>query len=975
MPARSSSGPRPREETRATATAEPSRRWACPAGVPVVGADKIAASSPCLAHNRSMGESAGRSAVAGPGIVGREPERARLEAFVASVPSGARALLVRGEPGIGKTVLWRSAVAAGREAGYTVLVTRPAEEEMPLALAALADLFEGRELGATALAADTGPLARGRAVLGALRGLAAEGPVLVAIDDLQWLDTASSRTLRFALRRLDQEPVGVLGAVRSGSDPDDPLAIQSTLPPGRSDSIDLGPLTVSALRGVVAGVVDAIPLPTLRRIHEVSGGNPLYAIELARTLATDEAGGRPPGGVGLPDSLQGAIAQRLEAAPAELLPLLETVSALGSAPVGTLEAVLADTDVPSLLALAQQQQLLVVEESLQVRFAHPLLASVVYRRMGTLGRRSLHARLAAGVADPDARARHLALSTDEPDPEVAALLEEAAARAGGRGAPDAAADLARHCVRLTPPGDMDDGLRRALAEVEWTVAAGNKSHGAELAGRLFDALPPGPARAEAIVVRADVADLFEREVALLFQALEEAAGDERLQCRILTLLADARADEGDLLAGIEFGRRALALAEETGEPQLELVAATVLAHLETQAGIPRPELMARAVLLEDGLGMPTLTQGPRELLVKHHLWAGDLAGARALLEATHAAAVRSGLALKEMQHHYDLALVECAAGDFETAEWAVERAIEVSLDAGDPWSERLLLYVRSLVDAWLGRAESARTAARRLVEESGTLGMDKAVPRGLAVLGLLALSEGDATTAARELGEAARRREEMGIRHPGAEPELPDAVEALALAGNAGAAALLERLEGHAEAVDCPWPLAAAARARGVLLLAQGEPDGAAPPLEQAAASFDRLGFRPDAARARLLLGRALLRGGHRSRAAEALEAARGSFAELGAALWEARAIEELERVAPGRSSGELTPAERRVVELVAAGRTNRETAQRLFMSVATVEAHLTRIYRKLGIRSRSELARLVADGAVLGLRSERPPT
>jgi DNA-binding CsgD family transcriptional regulator len=331
--------------------------------------------------------------------------------------------------------------------------------------------------------------------------------------------------------------------------------------------------------------------------------------------------------------------------------------------------------------------------------------------------------------------------------------------------------------------------------------------------------------------------------------------------------------------------------------------------------------------------------------------------------------------MKEMQHDYDVALVECAAGDFETAERAVERAIEVSLDAGDAWSSRLLLYVRSLVDAWLGRAEAARTAASRLVEESGTLGMGKAVTRGLAVLGFLALSEGDAEGAARQLGEAARRREEMGIRHPGAEAELPDAVEALALAGDpAGSTALLERLEDHAEAVGCPWPLAAAGRARGALLLAQSEPDEAAAPLEEAAASFDRLGFRPDAARARLLLGRALHRGGHRSRAAEALEAARGSFAELGAPLWEARASEELERVAPGRSTGELTAAERRVVELVAAGRTNRETAQALFMSVATVEAHLTRIYRTLGIRSRSELTRLVADGAVLGPGRDRPP-
>ena len=205
---------------------------------------------------------------------------------------------------------------------------------------------------------------------------------------------------------------------------------------------------------------------------------------------------------------------------------------------------------------------------------------------------------------------------------------------------------------------------------------------------------------------------------------------------------------------------------------------------------------------------------------------------------------------------------------------------------------------------------------------------------------------------------------------------LPNAVEALALSGELDAAAmLLERLARQAAAVESAWALASVDRSRGVLLLARGRADAAVSPLESAEAAFGRLGHRPDAARAVLTRGRALLRLGQRTQAADAFAGARGSFADMGAALWEARAAEELERAAPGRGSGELTPAEGRVAELVAQGMKNREVGQTLFMSVATVEAHLTRIYRKLGLRSRADLARLVAEGRLPDSSGSEPPS
>ena len=234
------------------------------------------------------------------------------------------------------------------------------------------------------------------------------------------------------------------------------------------------------------------------------------------------------------------------------------------------------------------------------------------------------------------------------------------------------------------------------------------------------------------------------------------------------------------------------------------------------------------------------------------------------------------------------------------------------------------------------------------------------------VLGLLALSEGAIDVAAAHLGLAVEILDAMGIEEPGAFPVLPDAIEALARSGDGQRAeALHARLAQQVVASNGAWASAGLQRSRGVLVLAAGEPDAALGPLESAEDAFSELGFRLDAARAHLLRGQALLRGGHRTAAAAVLAEARDRFELMGASLWEQRAREELERASPGRTEGELTSTERRVAALVAEGMQNKEIANTLFLSVATVEAHLTRIYRKLGIRSRGELTRLVTEGAV----------
>ena len=889
-------------------------------------------------------------------LVGRAAEQDRLQAFAAALAEGPCALLLHGEAGIGKTTLWRYGIERCREAGFTVLVSRPAEEDMPVALGGVVDLFERDQLDTDSLRAEDDLLARGRAVLGALRRLAASRPTVVAIDDTQWLDSASARALGYAFRHLEEERVGVLAAARPGGEP------AAGLPATRLDVVELGPLGLRALRRMLEGTVASISRPALRRIHDASGGNPLFALELARGLASWDRLPGLTGAVQPPESLPAAMAGRVESAPPELTPLLETASALGRATTAELQEALPDADVDALLPTAAEYELLVVEDEV-VRFAHPLVGSIVYARLGPLERQSLHGRLASRTRDQDVRARHLALSTVEADGPIADLLEAAARRAHARGAFDVAAELARHSLRLTPAADTEAALTRAVLEIEDLTRSGEVGSAVALSDRLIAGLPSGPARATALIQHSELeTDDPAASIAALERALADAGSDDALRSRVLQELAFVRfLGAGELAGALESAEQALAILQRQHEPDLEtlLLAESCLAHLEAIAGRPRPDVMASAVGREDELGRAPLSWRPRILLSKQRRWAGELQAARSLRDDKDSSAED-----QRPYRLYDLALLECAAGDFAAAEELVREGLEAARDAGDGYGVRAFPYPLALLQAWLGRADEARETVDGMLTRALRVGERLDVVASRRVLGLLALSEGDLRGASDELVGAAQLLAEIGIAHPGLYPVLPDAVEALARTGDdAGAETLLERLELQADRVGSAWARSAAERSRGLLLLTQGDTDEAAPRLQRAARSFDELGHRPDAARATLALGQALLRAGRRTLAATALEDARRRFGEMGAVLWEATAAAELERSAPGRGSGELTVAERRIAALVARGRKNREIAQELMLAEATVEGHLTRIYGKLDVRSRSELSRLFPDG------------
>ena len=902
-----------------------------------------------------------------PDVVGRRREREQLDAFVGAVPAGIGALVITGEAGIGKTVLWHRGVASCREAGYEVLVARPSEDEMSGALIGLVDLFERIDDDRVVLGGDVDPFIRGRAILDALRSLATQRPVVLAIDDVQWLDVASAKCLRYALRRLDTEPVGVLATMRPGDGGGDRLALTDSLPPGRTATLRIGPLEEADVRLLLAGIVTSISPLTLRKIHLAAAGNPLYAVELARSLAS--AGASPTaGGLSLPDSLQGAIEQRLETLPAELTPLLEVVAATGATRYEEAKKALPGADLHGLLTEADELGVLRLNEDLRVRFAHPLFASAVYSGIGVLERRRLHAKLAELAGDDDIRARHLALSSDAPDEEAAALLGAAAERARSRGASDAAAEFAHHAARLTPENDAAAKSRRALAEVTDLAAAGEVSRALALVDRLVASLPSGPRRAEALVQRFYVeSDDIARADATLVRALNEADGDEPLRGRVLDILGWLRGVfHGDLRAGIACTQEAVEIAERHGDDRLWMQAAAHDAHMKALTGRPDPATMAHAVQVADELGSPRLGGGPRAWMAKQLLWAGDLPAATALLGEVVTGHIDAGNELERPYRRYDQALLCCTSGDLAKAWYHVEDGIRSARDAENLDAEGWMLYPKALAAAWLGDTAVAREAVDDLISWRSRPGSSLGRARAYSALGMLSLSEGDCDSAAATLVAATELLDEIGIAHPGALPVLPDAVVALAGCGRLDdAEALCARMHEQAKTLDLERVWAMYDHAAGALALARGDAHAAVERLTASIETCDRLGLAPEAARAELALGQALLRAGRRTQAAEALGSARSRFGHIGAPRWHARAAAELERAQPGGTTGTLTPAEARIAELVAAGAKNKEIAATLFMSNATVEAHLTRTYRKLGIRSRTELARLVVEGAV----------
>jgi DNA-binding CsgD family transcriptional regulator len=895
-----------------------------------------------------------------PEIVGREEELASLRAFVEPAEGGPAAVVLEGEPGIGKSTLWLAGVEHAIARGLRVLTARPSEAERGLAHAGLGDLLEDilddvlstlapprrRALEVALLteeAADD-PVdhrALAVAVRDALDVLSDREPVVVAVDDVQWLDSSSARALAFALRRLMEKNVRVLLARRliAAAEVSD---LESALP---LEHVEIGPLSVGAVHRLLRDRLGrSFARQTLLRIHERSGGNPFFALEIAQALDGEVDPLEP---LPVPQTLDGLVRVRLTGLPPTTREALGLASAIGTPS----EALLEQAGVPTGALDPALAANVVERENGTIRFTHPLLSSALYNDLCEQ-RQSVHARIAEVVDDPVVRARHLALSRDEPDADVATILEEAAILASDRGASAVAAELAEQALRLTPETDVDDRGRRALAAARSHQSAGEWTRARSIATRLAKA-QRGARRAEALIVLADL-ESIDGSIALLEDALREAESTPVLQAEIQIRLASAiRFREGFVKAHERAGA-ALALAERLDDDSVRVRALAVLADLGAAMGDEEASAQAvRALELAGESGEPRL----------EHIVAcvalipvrDDRQAVRQLLEDEYERwrerdEPRSADALSE------LSLVELEAGSWELAAEHAARARDIAFQYG------IEIPQHHLPIAWIavhrGQLDLARETSQRALDLAEThFGLHP--PYHLAVIGLAALWSGDASTGADWLGRAHSRALELGWFDPANRPWTADYVEALLELGRIDEAVEpLDRWEADAKRLGRERVFAHALRCRGQVAAARGDIDEAMALLDDAAARHEELADPYGRARALLAVGVVRRRARQKRAARDAIAKALAGFEQLGAATWIERARSELGSIG-GRSREEgLTPAERRVASLVAEGRTNREVAAALFLGERTVASHLTHIYAKLGIRSRTELAR-----------------
>ncbi len=767
------------------------------------------------------------------------------------------------------------------------------------------------------------------------------------------------------LRRLEAAPVGVL-VTRRGPGDSLPLGLDDALPEGRRERLLVGPLGQDDLELLVEGRLgEPLPRALHRRVAAAAGGNPLYALELAEA---QRRAGRSPGDlVALSSRLEELLAGRLGRLPPQATEPLAAVAGLAAPTVALIAAVLGEPAKAGLDA-ALDAGVLLVEEG-RLRFSHPLLGVAASARVAPSARRALHARLAAMLVDPEERARHLILAADGPDAAVAAAVEQGADRARARGAPEVAAELAEAAVRLTPPDRAEEVRRRRVAAGYHWVTAGEVGPGRAQLAAALEGAPPGQVRAElrwrlGMLVLVDDVD---GAVEMLEAALAESRGHPALQAMVARRLAGPYWWQGHLREALQLIRRAVELAEALDDPRGLLDALNLYVLGALIAGELPPDLPGRVEQLARAARPLPAHEDPDLILSMVDLARGDASSAATRLERLHQRAVEQG---NELGLLWALALgaeVELMRGDWPRAQQLAGQALRTARRLASPfWLARGLLAA-ALVDAHLGDAEAAQAAAVELLDAAERGGLVPLLLEGRTVLGFLALSRGDARAAHAEFDPLLERLDEVGVREPTWARLVWSELDALLELGELDrAAALAEELEARGRALDRPFALATAARGRGRVLAARGDLDGAQAELEGALVLHERLGLPFERAQTLLALGVVRRRGKQKRAARQALEQALALFDGLGARLWSARATAELARIGgrPPRA-GALTPTERRVAELVAEGRTNREVAALLFLSAKTVAAHLTSAYAKLGVRSRTELAHRLRDSAV----------
>ncbi len=917
-------------------------------------------------------------------IVGREEELGALARFIDDIDRRPAGLVLEGEAGVGKTTLWRAALRMAEKNGHRILATSGAPTETTLAFAGLGDLLgtvlsevlprlpmpQRSAMEATLLLSEPKrtptPRLISAALLTVLRELSTTGPVLVAIDDVQWLDTATANALSFAIRRLRGDRVALVFAMRSGERAALPLDLFRTPFAERVSRIELRPLSFGALRRLLLTRTDLrLTRHLLRRIQETSGGNPFFALELARALARRNTPPEPDEPLPVPADLRLLLSDSIAQLPPATRDALAVAALLARPSIEAIASATAGSAED--LRPAFDANVIEVAEG-AIRFVHPLIRSVVYAQIPAADRARWQRRLVDIVSDVEEGAHHLALVSFVPDEAVAFRLESAGDHARRRGAPLAAAGLLEHALRLTPEDQANERARRSLAAADAWLDCGDRRRAAALCEDVRRTIPHGPLRADALQRLADKdnAQTVDQAIAYAEEALREAAGDHRREVDVLLRLGTLRHFRTEWPAAVDCATKALRVAEAAGDLEATASALTALGMYETFLGVGDPARhYRRAIELDAQVAAQTASSGtfgdpywaPQTMLSDWQRKNGELDEARLLLDRQYQRAVEAGDEASRMLLCVHLAELETTAGSFDLAQRWNDEAMALADETEAARRRGLVLSSIAALEAYRGNLQDAGKLAQQARTIADAFGDELLVAKTRAIRCFAELTAERYDSAVTELGPS--------IDHPvlSVLPIAGDGIEALIGAGRTVEARKpLDELARYSERTGLRMFRLLVLRCRGLFSAAGGDVEGAIDTLQDAAALSAEIPLPFERARTLLALGQVLRRGKQKRLAREALEEARAGFARLGARRWSERAVAELSRIG-GRAAmrWELTPTERRVAQLVAEGLTNKEVAGALVSSVRAVEANLTRIYGKLGIRSRTELAHMLA--------------
>lgn len=912
-------------------------------------------------------------------ILGREAEQAALLRVLDGARVGrAQTLVVRGEAGIGKTSLIE--FARGRADGMTVVSATGVEAEAELEFSGLVELcrpllrhldalteFQAEALrGALGLTAPTGTdrFSVGAATLELLATAAEDRPLLLTVDDAQWVDRASADALRFAARRLHADPVALVFGVRDG----DPAGFDSAgFTELRLTGLDEGAagrlLATAAGRDVAPGLV--------RQLHQETGGNPLALLELPDRLAPEQLDGELPVTGPLPTAtrIRESFARRIGELPepAQRAVLVVAVSTDDRAEVVTAALGRLDLGLDA-LAPAEDAGLVVLRDG-RLRFRHPLLRAAVYESAGRAGRRAAHRALAESLSGDGAlerRAWHLAEAAVGPDEDVAAQLAASAERARARTGFVAAAAAFERAAKLSP--DPAKRLGRLSEAAQAAATGGDTVRALRIADEaLAEAIDPA-ARAPLLVLKGGLGLSAEPTAAheLLLEAAALAAETApETAAQALCEAAFAGMYTATMESAVRDARRARELAPADGS-ELDALVDYTLGRVLSSGG--RPEEGRRHMRR----AMPRMLDGADGSAFRLARASVGLA----LLgdEPTARDAVRRAIELARGRHLEALALtlgvrlhLDMWAGEWRSAELAGTEAVALLRDLGHRNSVAGTLLELARLGALRGRTESYLAYLGQLDQVADVL--DSPVHGQLMdyARGQYALTIGELGEAAERLGAVSARVAGWGWYDRDVVPE-PDLVEIHVRLGSEDEARRYyelwrdERYRCHPE-----WAAPITARCAGLLA---GD-DGFAEHFEAALGLHSAVGDPFALARTRLCFGERLRRLGRKREARDQLREAYETFARLEAGPWADRARRELrstgEKIRRARASGEeLTPQERQIALQVAEGKSNKQVAAALFLSPKTIEFHLSRVYRKLELASRAELVRLAASGALL---------